>query len=97
MDVKTGTKLMKTVEGIAAEVYKEREYQMEKWGTKFDKKNTPNDWVCYIAQYLGRAVTMPWSAATFRVGMVKVAALAFAAIEWCDRTGGKMPKRHYDK
>jgi len=91
------TKLQRTVRGIAGEVLAERQYQEDKWGDKFDKKNTPNDWVCYIAKYLGQAVTLPWDAATFRKMLVKTAALCFAAIQWCDKTKGKMPKRHYDK
>lgn len=89
--------LCRTVERIAADVYTERHYQETKWGSKFDKKNTANDWVYYIACYLGKAVTLPWDHVTFRKMLVKTAALCFAAIEWCDRTKGKMPKRHYDK
>jgi hypothetical protein len=94
---KDASKLMVTVEGIAAEVFKEREYQQSKWGNKFDKKNTANDWVAYIVSYLGRAVTMPWAPLQFRTMLVKTAALCFAAIEWHDRKKGRMPKRHYDK
>ena len=44
------------------DVYKlidaEREYQ-SKWPSEFDDKNTPNDWIAYIAIYLGKAVTFP--------------------------------------
>lgn len=82
---------------ITEEIVAERKYQQAKWGNKFDKLNTPNDWVCYIVQYLGKAVTLPWDAPTFRKMLVKVATLCFAAIEWHDRTDGEMPKRHYDK
>lgn len=84
------------VDDIACEVLAERQYQQEKWGNKFDKKNTANDWMAYILSYAGKAVTMPWDGPTYRKMLVKVAALCFAAIEWYDRRGGKMPPRHYD-
>lgn len=81
---------------IIGEIMRERAYQQERWGDEFDSKNTANDWLAYIGGYLGRALTMPWNPAQFRVGLVKVATLCVAAIEWCDRTGGEMPPRHYD-
>jgi len=74
----------------------ERIYQNSKWGDEFDSKNTPNDWVAYIARYLGRAVMMPWDKNTFKNALIKTATLCAAAYEWCERTDGKMPKRHYD-
>jgi len=80
-----------------ANVVDERNYQQGKWGDKFDEKNTPNDWISYITKYAGQAVTMPWDASKFREQLVKVACLCAAAVEWCDRTDGKMPKRHYDE
>jgi len=82
---------------ILDEIDKEREYQNNMWGDEFDKKNTPNDWLAYVASYVGRALTMPWNPQEFRTGLIKVAAICVAAIEWCDKTGGNMPKRHYDK
>lgn len=81
---------------IFDEIRDEREYQKKKWGDEFDSKNTPNDWVAYIAKHVGQAVTMPWSEVDFRTQLIKVATLCVAAIEWCDKTGGNMPKRHYD-
>lgn len=78
------------------DIRKEREYQETRFGNDFDSKNTPNDWIAYISRYTGNAVTMPWNAWMFRKQLVKVAALCVAAIEWCDRTKGEMPKRHYD-
>jgi hypothetical protein len=83
-------------ERIFAQISAEREYQNGRWGNEFDKKNTPNDWVTYIVCYLGKAVTLPWNGPQFRSALVKVAALAVAAIEWYDATDGNMPKRHYD-
>lgn len=78
-----------------AQVYElidqERAYQGTKWSQHFDDCNTPNDWVCYIAKYLGKAVTMPWSRVAFREALVKVAALAVAALE-----RENYAPRHYD-
>lgn len=82
---------------MVEEVLSERGYQQEKWGDGFDKLNTPNGWLTYIVKYLGLSVTMPFNLLAFRTALVKVATLCFAAIEWCDRTNGNMPKRHYDK
>jgi hypothetical protein len=84
------------LDNFISDVRLERQYQQSKWGDEFDKKNTANDWIAYIAGYLGKAVTMPWNAETFRTALVKVATLCAAAAEWCDRTNGNMPKRHYD-
>lgn len=69
----------------------ERAYQDKKWGRTFDGKNTPNDWVAYITKYLGQSVTMPFHGETFRTQMLKVAALAVAALEQDDYAA-----RHYD-
>jgi hypothetical protein len=71
----------------------ERLYQVDKWGDKIDKNNTANDWVAFIAQYLGKAVTLPWNKDTFQTMLVKVATLCAAAYEWSERG---MAKRHYD-
>jgi hypothetical protein len=68
------------------------EYQNEKWGTDFDDKNTPNDWVAYITRYLGKAVLFPFNGDVFRGAMLKVAALAVAVLEREDYA-----PRHYDR
>lgn len=74
-------------------VWKEREYQDEKWGSDFDDLNTPNDWVVYICRYAGMAST---GERTFHEAMKKVAALACAAVETYQRNEGLAP-RHYDQ
>lgn len=79
------------------DIQEERQYQQNRWGDDFDKLNTPNDWIAYIVSYTGKAVTMPWNWTSFRTQLVKVACLCCAAIEWCDRVDGNMPKRHYDE
>ncbi len=69
----------------------ERAYQDNKWGTEFDHDNTPNDWIAYIAIYLGRAVTMPWNREAFRTAILKVATLAVVILE-----RDEYAPRHYD-
>lgn len=73
----------------------ERNYQDTKWGTSFDDKNTPNDWVSFFPQLLTKASTLKLSRKEFESAMVKIAALAVAAIESVERTG-ELVKRHYD-
>lgn len=69
----------------------ERAYQVGKWGSEFDSKNTPNDWVTYITKYLGQSVTMPFDSERFRTQILKVATLAVAALEQ-----NSYAPRHYD-
>jgi hypothetical protein len=79
-------------EAVLSEVADERDYQRSLWPQGYDMLNRPNDWGSYIIQYLGAALT-PYTrvtpgenaAATFRQKMLKVAALAVAAIEACDK------------
>jgi hypothetical protein len=65
----------------------EREYQDQKWGgPQHDDTHSAHDWVTYIVKYLGKWQAWPaFSMYDFRRSMVKVAALAVAAIEWADR------------
>lgn len=60
----------------------------------FDMQNTMNDWVAYISAYSGRAADKvarnDREECDFRANMIKVAALAVAAIEaydngWCKK------------
>lgn len=78
-------------EEILEQIRIERTYQNTKWGTEFDKKNTPNDWMAYIASYLGKALTYPFNRFTFSKALIKVAALCVAALEQ-----DSYAKRHYD-
>lgn len=82
-------------EKIFGEISVEREYQDGKWGTEFDDKNTLNDWITYIGMYGSYAAKMGASKEDQRNNMLKVAALAIAALETFDRKGGFAP-RHYD-
>lgn len=80
---------------VLEEIRVERKYQDGEWGTEFDDNNTLNDWVTYIAIYTGRAAGMETLPEDQRVYMLKVAALAIAAIESFDRNGQFAP-RHYE-
>ena len=55
----------------------------------FDKTNTKNDWVAFIAAYAGRASSKVFrnerQLEDFRTNMIKVAALSLAAIEAHDQ------------
>jgi hypothetical protein len=79
------------MDDIFNEIRLEREYQIGKWGTEVDDtKNTPWMWTSYITQYAtkwmcGAFTLMSGDTAAFREAMVKVAAIAVAAIESIDR------------
>ena len=67
---------------IWAEIQEERERQSKNWGgAQHDDQHTPNDWIAFIAYHAGRGSYR----SNFRTQMVKVAALAVAAIEAWDR------------
>jgi len=82
---------MKTLrESILRAIREERERQVNKCRhggdtELFDKSNSQNDWVAYIIAYLGRASAKcsrnKKEGQTFRLNMIKVAALALAALE----------------
>lgn len=71
---------MNTLE-VLAEVSKERRYQDRKWGGPIaDDGHTPGEWLGFIREY--------WRAergANYRDRLLKIAALAVAAIEAFDR------------
>lgn len=81
---------------IQQEVAQERLYQDQKWGHEFDDKNTLNDWNTYLGIYAAKATALGTPSAEQRAQMVKVAAIAVAALEAFDRNNG-FPARHYDK
>jgi hypothetical protein len=80
---------------ILKEIRQERDYQDNKYGTAFDDKNTLNDWVTYIVNYLGKSA-FSFNKEEQREYMLKAAALAVAALEAYERNNG-FPARHYDK
>jgi len=80
---------------ILGQIVAERVYQDKKWGTQFDDKNTVNDWGAYIGIYLAKATDMSAGNGEQYKALIKVAALAVAALETMERNG-RFPPRHYD-
>ncbi|KKN77452.1 hypothetical protein LCGC14_0360110 [marine sediment metagenome] len=78
----------------------ERNRQDGLWGNDFDDKNTPNDWVAYVNNYLAQGAydgrSEEYTVEKFRIALVKAATICVAAIEAIDRNG-KCADRHYDK
>jgi hypothetical protein len=82
---------------ILDEIVQERIHQDKKWGgPDHDDKHGPYAWVSFITTYLGQAISdivnekgsYEVNLRTFRYHMVKVAALAVAAVEMVDRKLG---------
>lgn len=71
---------------IYEEIHDERVAQDKKrGGSSNEDKNKSYDWLAFIRKNAGRAVKQPWDRARFRQQMIRVAAFAVAAVEWCDR------------
>jgi hypothetical protein len=71
---------------VLAEVMGERYKQNQKWGGQdHDDKHNSHDWIAILVRHAGRAVMWPWDNTAFRKQMIRVAAVAVAAAEWCDR------------
>lgn len=88
------TELRARADGIRPTVYDhilmERNRQDKKWGgPQHDAQHSDNDWVAYIMKHAGKAVKWPFNQKNFRRQMIRVAALAVAAIEVIDRTEDK--------
>lgn len=78
---------MATRESIFADINAERGYQDEKWGGPVhDDEHSVHDFVAFITKYAGNAVEA--SAFDQRKALIKVAALAVAAVEKIDRAAG---------
>lgn len=82
----------------------ERAYQQQRWGNKADDTiNEPNDFVAYIVHHSTRWFNggfAPYDSVTvenFRKQMIKVAAIAVAAVESLDRQIETNGKPFYEK
>lgn len=80
---------MSSRQTIYTEIDGERDYQDKKWGgSTFDDTQTKQQWEEYIMQYaVGER-----GPASFRARMIKVAALAVAAIESHERLASSHAK-----
>lgn len=79
---------------ILKEIEEERKHQDKKWGgPEHDDHHDSYAWVSFIIYYLGQSTndfvkgksSFVSKLRNFRYNMIKVAALAVAAIESCDR------------
>lgn len=71
---------------LYGEIKAEWERQDAKWGGPgHDDAHSNFDWIVYLTKHVGKAVSWPFDKSRFRTQMVRVAALAVAAIEWADR------------
>jgi len=69
---------------IYEEIAEERKRQDALWGgPDHDDRHHPNDWILFIVDHAMRAFHDPHK--NFRTQMIRVAALAVAAIETADR------------
>ena len=71
---------------LAVEIEAERTRQDAKWGgADHDDEHDVADWVYVILGHVSKSRPTPESGPVFRRQMIRVAALAVAAIESCDR------------
>lgn len=90
---------------IYDQIKAERAYQKKRWGDELDDKyNTPWMWVAYITAYatrwmIGSFIPLERPVVEkFRDSMIKVAALAVAAVESLDRQrAGAERRAFYEK
>ena len=72
-------------QSILLAIHAERQRQDLKWGgPRHDDEHSRRDWIAFIVEQAADASTAVWPA-DYRIAMVKVAAVAVAAIESNDR------------
>ena len=78
------------MELILDEICEECEHQITTGIADFDSTNTLNDWVAYITKYAGKAIIDEdyGMLKAMRHRLIQVAALAVAAVQSCDESGG---------
>lgn len=88
---------------IYEEIQNERDYQINRWGNEIDDLvNNPWMWTAYITQYAGKWLSgafLPFSKEgtdLFRTSMIKVAAIAIAAVESLDRQRNENGSTFYE-
>ena len=89
--------MLATIERAFEDIRAERDYQDVKWGgpAHDDAHTSGYDWIAFITVYAGKGAlafgaedTNDRALRVFRTMMVKVGALAVAAIQWVDRKLG---------
>lgn len=71
---------------VLYEVMQERMAQLVEHSEVEDDLLPAEAWIAKLVKHAGRAVTL--DPAVFRVQMIRVAAIALAAVEWVDRKHG---------
>lgn len=70
------------------EIEIERKAQDEVWGgPEHDDDLTVSDWIALVCKHAGKAFMFPFDGRKFRRQMIRVAAIAVAAIQSYDRAG----------
>ncbi len=71
---------------IYEEIQQERKRQDEQWGgPDHDDRNNQLEWIGIITRHLGKALISSDVPLLSRIQLIRVAALAVAAVEWIDR------------
>lgn len=81
---------------IFEEIETERLHQDTLFGPDFDDQNTANDWAVYLLRYTANTCEFNVGIENWRRQMIKVAAIAVAALEAAERNGQSLPQRHND-
>lgn len=76
---------------IINQICEEREAQDILWGKEHDDQNSQSEWIALMTRHLGLAVNDggQTSCSRYRKQLIRVAALAIAAIESLDRREGR--------
>lgn len=87
--------IIATVEDVEGEAFR----QLKLWGTEFDDKNTANDWVAFICNFVASGAYVgrqeKYTPEKFQKHLKKAAALCISAIVTIARNGDCAP-RHYE-
>ena len=75
---------------ILADISIERAAQRKLYTEQYDDRHRPSDWVALLVRHLGYAAEKRIPAPTFRQQMVRIAAIAIAAIEYTDRNSTRV-------
>jgi len=88
--------LNKVQQEIFNKMVEERKYQDDKWGTKFDDKNTINDWATYVNQYMSDATKWGATKEEQKTGFLKAGTILLAILERYYDEKLTLAPRHYD-
>lgn len=75
---------------ILKKVHTERNRQVEEegWDAQHDDEHNPLEWVGLFSVYMGKIADGDWSPKSIKDCAIKIAAIAVALAEWCERKQG---------